>query len=433
MKARIRWAVPSLNRGQSAWLDVTRAFAAILVVIHHVRNLFFVNYPAVKAPLNFRETTKAVYYLTSLGHPAVMVFFVLSGFLISGSVLKSLDRGYWSWSWYLVQRLTRLWVVLLPALLLCAVWDALGIRTFGATGVYGGLASNRYILWWSVPSHSSIGILLGNVLFLQDMHVPTFGSDGPLWSLANEFWYYMLFPACLLLLVGRGRLQRSLMIIVLAVAVVIALPVLPYYPIWLLGVAVLLVPCIRLSAYFLRWGSLLLAFALTGSVLIASRSVQNLLLSDTLVSTAFAVSLYLLLCASARERTAKVPAKPGVVAAASQRWASGLAGFSYTLYLVHFPMLVFVQATFTHFGIGRWQPDVKHLALGALMVPPTLLYAWLISRVTEARTAAIREFVWTRLLKQPGTVQVQHELPQNLGKVLQPLESTVVVPAAGVE
>ena len=36
-----------------------------------------------------------------------------------------------------------------------------------------------------------------NAFFLQTIVGPTFGSNGPLWSLAYEWWYYVLFPLAL--------------------------------------------------------------------------------------------------------------------------------------------------------------------------------------------------------------------------------------------
>lgn len=49
------------------------------------------------------------------GHEAVMVFFVLSGFFIGTSVLESFRERRWSWRAYLINRLTRLQLVLVPA------------------------------------------------------------------------------------------------------------------------------------------------------------------------------------------------------------------------------------------------------------------------------------------------------------------------------
>jgi peptidoglycan/LPS O-acetylase OafA/YrhL len=42
--------------------------------------------------------------------------------------------------------------------------------------------------------HLGPEVLLGNLVFLQAILVPTWGSNGPLWSLAFEFWFYIWFP-----------------------------------------------------------------------------------------------------------------------------------------------------------------------------------------------------------------------------------------------
>ena len=47
-------------------------------------------------------------------------------------------------------------------------------------------------------------ILFSNIFFLQGIYTPTFGTDGALWSLANEFWYYLLFPLGLIALRSRA-------------------------------------------------------------------------------------------------------------------------------------------------------------------------------------------------------------------------------------
>ncbi len=46
---------------------------------------------------------------------------------------------------------------------------------------------------------------------------------------------------------------------------------------------------------------------------------------------------------------------------AYQAIATGLAGMSYTLYAVHLPILVFLQAWLI--PSTRWQPDAPHLLL----------------------------------------------------------------------
>jgi hypothetical protein len=62
-------------------LDCLRGLAALLVVVEHLRAFLFVPFPQVVSP---GVITKAFYLVTGLGHQAVMIFFVLSGFLVGG-------------------------------------------------------------------------------------------------------------------------------------------------------------------------------------------------------------------------------------------------------------------------------------------------------------------------------------------------------------
>lgn len=55
------------------------------------------------------------FYVPLPGYQAVMVFFVLSGYFISATIMKSIIENKWSWSDYLLKRITRLWVVCSPA------------------------------------------------------------------------------------------------------------------------------------------------------------------------------------------------------------------------------------------------------------------------------------------------------------------------------
>ena len=60
-------------------------------------------------------------------------------------------------------------------------------------GIYGGHDSGT-IIQFGVPSRDGLETLLGNAAFLQEIVVPTYGSNAPLWSLSYEFWYYFLYP-----------------------------------------------------------------------------------------------------------------------------------------------------------------------------------------------------------------------------------------------
>jgi peptidoglycan/LPS O-acetylase OafA/YrhL len=129
-----------------------------------------------------------LYAPANCGSPAVFWFFVISGYLVGGSVIAEIAQtSSFDFRRYLINRMTRLYVVLLPALALGALLDSVRIATWGA---------NAHAGFENAASLSGV-TLIGNIFYLQTIVVSTFGSNYPLWSLANEFWYYVTFPLLL--------------------------------------------------------------------------------------------------------------------------------------------------------------------------------------------------------------------------------------------
>ena len=228
-----------LSVAASAHLDLIRASAAWAVMWGHLRALFFVNFEQLPQK---NVLLRAFYFLTGLGHQAVMVFFVLSGFLISSTIIKAHVAGAWSWRDYATNRLARLYALLIPGLLLGLLFDKLGGSIFVSTGLYShpleslgpGIATARI----------TAGNFLCNLFFLQTIVCPTFGSNGPLWSLANEFWYYVLFPvslaAALSWIKHSLRLAVLLTVIAFCVAFFLGPDKLIGFLIWMSGCALLI-------------------------------------------------------------------------------------------------------------------------------------------------------------------------------------------------
>src|SRR2546428_6010601 len=120
------WKPRKLSASVSAHLDVIRTVAAWAVMWGHLRTLFFVDFQHLARP---GWLLSAIYFFTGFGHQAVMVFFVLSGFLISATVIKSHISGIWSWRGYALNRSPPLYVVLGPGRLLGFVLG-IGGRSF---------------------------------------------------------------------------------------------------------------------------------------------------------------------------------------------------------------------------------------------------------------------------------------------------------------
>lgn len=361
-------------------MDWFRGLSAVAVLLGHVRGLFMQDYEAVRHP---SVSWKVFYALSGLGHQAVIVFFVLSGFLVGSTVLAQNAEGRWDFRDYFTRRLVRLYTVLLPGLLLTAAWDGLGLRLFGADGLYGGHLAAPHLTMPDVRVTLSWGHLLGNLSFLQHLFIAPFGTNGPLWSLSYEFWAYLLFP--LLVRAGVVTESRGVRIAYLLLAAIVlgagGFKLDLYFAVWLMGAGV--------AAWFRRAQATVAAAWLRGlawagfvaAVLLARSSKISDWYADPILGIACAV----LLGASLKnELTA--PALPSV----SARAAGWLAGFSYTLYVAHYPVLSFL---FVAFMSGeRWVPSGRAVAIVCgVAVAIVLIYAYPLSRLTEAHTDWLRK------------------------------------------
>ena len=374
-------AVDEKERGGFFWADVLRLVAASLVVMEHSRDLLFLTLAEAG---NLSVSWKLFYFLTGFGSEAVIVFFVLSGFWITSAVTRRIDRSDF-WRTYLIDRLSRLLIVVVPVLILGAALDLLSIHVLGsgyAVGTSGALTLQRPVAESLTPL-----TFLGNLLFLQKIVFPTFGSNGPLWSLAFEFWYYIWFPS-LLLLVTRRKFSFALLALGLGC---LSSSMVEGFAVWLMGSALFYLDRRALSAagapaQLSGWRSifaLVASLGLLGAALVASRLSVPIAGSSLVLGAAFSLFFWVLL------RT-----NPGNWPMVKPLARYG-ANASFSLYAVHFP-LILVVASLLPPGT-RVAPDGARLATWCGMVLAVIGLAWLFSRLTEARTGELREWARRRL------------------------------------
>jgi peptidoglycan/LPS O-acetylase OafA/YrhL len=364
---------------------MVRGLAALAVCLGHWRNLFLVDYSQVSDPNLF---VKFLFFITGFGRQAVIIFFVLSGFFISRSILKAKQDRCWSWKWYLTARLSRLLIVLIPALVLGAFWDRLGIELFGVHSIYGGnRLDNGGIVSFSVDQRSSLLIGIGNAFFLQEILVPSFGSNAPLWSLSYEFWYYIMFPLGLAIFSRVSKIQRHCALLgLLGVAIFVGQTIVIYFLIWLMGAALYFSqPVLSTSSrkLFLMIASSLCL--LLGLLFAIRNNMIGGVKSDFALAIIVFFFMYFLLHLKGHSGRWNI----------YNRIASTLAGFSYTLYLVHLPVLIFLRAWLL--PSSRWQPDFLHLCLAAIVFMTVFLYAFLLSRMTEVKTDNLRQLIMAKV------------------------------------
>jgi peptidoglycan/LPS O-acetylase OafA/YrhL len=165
-----------INAAQSGHLDLLRGVAAQMVLVQHALGLCF--------PDRGYED----YGLGALG---VQVFFLLSGFLITHSIVSRARTGSYSLTDFLVSRFARIYTPYIPAILLVALLDWFSSRAPGYP--YG--------------ADYNLGTGIANLAMLQDfplfqilrrLHVPeqdwfvkSFGSGRQFWTVSIEWWIYV--------------------------------------------------------------------------------------------------------------------------------------------------------------------------------------------------------------------------------------------------
>jgi peptidoglycan/LPS O-acetylase OafA/YrhL len=378
---------PVIHKSDNAlsyWLDFFRWTAALSVVLAHTENRFLVRITDV-SPAHRSVLFYAFTFLAGFAHQAVMIFFVLSGYLVGGGLLREMQRKRSiDVARYLVKRLTRLGVVLYPAFALIALFNMAGIAGFHGldTGVYPAdtLATMR------------ASTLACNAAFLQNGFCHTYGEDGALWSLSNEFWYYVIWPLLLLSWYAATRWKRAIFTAVaVAMLIVFTIPfegswsmVGPYMLIWVLGAAVgwakwPIVKSVPVAAAVFLLALLSIRLFVRRTLEMDHPGYQ--LLVDLAVGCALANLITTM-------RFSK-NLKPFILT----RLNYSLAGFSFSLYCIHIPILNLYGAALMHYTGTGWKmvPDQAWkwlVVFGAIIVAIT--GAFLFSRLTEVHTELFR-------------------------------------------
>ena len=199
------------------------------------------------------------------------------------------------------------------------------------------------------------------------MVFPTFGSNGPLWSLTYEFWYYIWF-ARLMVLVKRRSFSLGLLTLgfgFLSVELVVG------FGVWLMG-----------SSLFYLDRRAVAAKDRGGAKAVAALICSVVILGCALIASRLAVP-----------------------------WFGGslVLGAAFSLYAVHFP-LVLVLVSAIPPGV-RAAPDGIRLMHWFGVVLAATLASWLFSRVTEARTGGLRAWLRQRFFGRNGNGSTRLKCP----------------------
>jgi peptidoglycan/LPS O-acetylase OafA/YrhL len=312
------------------------------------------------------------------GHSAVIVFFVLSGFVIA-FVTDTKER---TWPRYAASRLSRVYSVAVPTVALTLLLDGIGRSLHPTLYAYP---------YDQIVVRVLASLAMANELWLVSI---TSFSNVPYWSIAFEAWYYVIFGLAMFV-PPRYRVAA-----VLAAMLVVGPKILLLLPIWWAGVVLYRWQWLQATSKTFAWCLVVVSVlgiwgyhalevykapaAFTeqwlGADLFKRLTFANLFLGDYLLAV-------LVFCNFAgMRRVAQDLSRVFLAVKGPVRWA---ASYTFTLYLLHQPVLLFWAA------VIRGRPDQEWYwwSVTALMALTIILVGYL----TENRREGLRTALQRRL------------------------------------
>ena len=333
--------------GNRVDIQALRGWAVLLVLLHHAK-----------------------LGVLGAGFLGVDIFFVISGFLITGLIARSIKAGNFSFRTFYLRRAKRLlpaaYVTLLATALLAPVFlSQLELHDL-RTQIWGALSfSANMVLWQQTGYFQGAGDLKPLLHF---------------WSLAIEEQYYMLLPALLVWAGPRRWWPISIACVLLSLALCAwmstAKPIAGFYLLpsraWELGfgsLGALMTPGPRLRQTL----QILFCPALLALVLLPVLAQPQR--HPGLEAVAVCAATWIVIMR-------------GHPAASTQVWVQPMAwmgDMSYSLYLVHWPIFSFLSNAWLGHLTDTLPLPVRLGAVAASLLLGWSMYRWVERPVREAR------------------------------------------------
>lgn len=286
-----------------------------MVVIGHTRFQHFAYYGLLEIPAK-GLWSEACFLIPRFANEAVSVFFVISGFLVGGRCIERVLNNKFEPAAFIIDRSSRIWLPLLPIVL---------------------------ITWWITwIRHEPIPWIegIGNILSLQGIFVNSLTNNSSLWSLSYEIWFYILALGGAIAATSKSTkiLISSHVLLIISLSIFTQLHA-HYLFIWLAGA----------FSYFLdrrpnQWTLMISSAILTITSALGAAVVHEIqsVNMPTIVQHLPDREIFIMLLGlgiSLLLPTLVGSYPHGVLLRKIENYGSSLASWSYSLYLVHFPIL----------------------------------------------------------------------------------------------
>ena len=347
--------------------DMLRGVSSIAVLLAHCAQCYLYRLWGPGDP-------KAL-FCGAVARHAVLVFFLLSGFLITQSLLANVRRnGRLDVNEYLIARIVRIYPPLIGAIVLAVLVGLLinGLNLPGGPVRYG-LEGDLYVI------RDRFAVNATDVLLALLLHNGMLKVNGPLWALYVECHLYVVAMLLTMAIVATHGVRRILSMLGISILVVLWTVLDPqmliFGIVWGLGAAAAIYrDFVRDGRYKrvlspLAWG-IVVAFAATALLSPGWLAVNKW--------TPLSVSTQMLACIAyiyfifLADNVVKQPAD----------WLARTGGFSYSLYVIHSPLLLFMLSL-TQAWMGASVTRSIVVCLGAATA--ALVAAYWFSRLFEEK------------------------------------------------
>lgn len=372
-----------IDKQKSSKLDAVRGLAAFVVLLAHINQWFLL-------PLAGKDHISD-FIVGHFAHFAVLVFFALSGFVITHSLVTNLsyNNGKIDIRKYVLSRFARIFPAGIFAISFSLLIGVI-IVSFKLHGSDSFLTQYDLYVFKEKIDLSNKNIL--STFLLSNGIIPgtyPITTNGPLWSLSIEFWAYFLALFVFLCIYNWNSKKKLAYLFYLfatlsmiALAVIQPAGILQFWIYWGLG-----------SIFYFHkrhnriTNSILLALlswcVISIIIYIKDKSIINFTATrpdELLLHIPIKCSVIIIL-AYYLNRFGYIPL---------QNTFEKVAKFSYTLYVMHFPTICIAFSIF-HIDYMQWSAIGKTAFLIALAVF-NLACCYLLAKVLENKALWIRIF-----------------------------------------
>jgi len=374
---------------QLPYLDSIRGLAALYVAIGHIWQFIAFQPPYANLP--------KVFTLLNFGHAAVGIFIVLSGYCL---MLPIAAQGHveqeagWLQA-FIRRRALRIY----PAYIAAIVFSLALIAT---TGV--GLDPQR--IWTKGLNHFSGESIGSHLLLMHNLTRFQWTIDTPMWSVALEWQIYLLFGAVIVPLWKRVHPYLMLSALFVLTAWTATIPSLSEKYLWFVGLFFMgnIAACygtrsaagvegLGLPSKLWKLAGLRSALPALLVFLATCMMPKLILVSDIALGICTSGILVWL------QRTfAKTP-EHRVIRVLSAKPLAILGAMSYSIYLLHFPILETTNAWLA----GKFPPLTVMALQAGVVLPIVLALSWLSYKLIELPFMRMGKRILTENANQPSS------------------------------